>query len=205
MPLLIDKIPELNGSRAIKALLTEIWREADQLETLRLQRKASGCREVDMEDALPEHVNESFRDRWVKRYNFKLLLSETLCEPLVGRIKREFDRKSQSLIQVDRVRSARETSRAGSGKKLKMAEDVTVSIATVGLAKGPRVVPSVMVYLQLLEILLHGYAYVGNFVDQGTGKLYCSLECVREYLAFVKNKVAPLSGKHATPQRASSS
>ena len=26
MPLLIDKIPELNGSRAIKALLTEIWR-----------------------------------------------------------------------------------------------------------------------------------------------------------------------------------
>ena len=83
-------------------MLTEIWREADQLETLRLQRKASGCREDDMEDALPEHVNESFRDRWIKRYNFELLLSETLCEPLVGRIKREFDRKSQSLIQVDR-------------------------------------------------------------------------------------------------------
>ena len=75
-----------------------------------------------------------------------------------------------------------------------MSEDVTVSIAPVGVAKGPRSVPSVMVYLSLLEILLHGYAYVGNFVDHTSNNLYCSLDCIREYLAFVKSKVAPLPG-----------
>ncbi|CAE7913330.1 unnamed protein product [Symbiodinium necroappetens] len=194
MTLIVDKIPELNGSRSVKALLTEIWREADHSESLRLQRKAAGCRDDDMEDALPEHVTESLRQRWKQRYNFSLPLSETLCEPLVGRIKREIERKTHTLISVERVRSAKETARSGVGKKLKMSEDVTVSIASVGVVKGPRSVPSVMVYLSLLEILLHGYAYVGNFVDHTSNSLYCSLDCIREYLAFVKSKVAPLTG-----------
>eukprot|EP00439_Symbiodinium_sp_Y106_P025805 s7776_g3.t1 len=118
---------------------------------------------------------------------------------LLSRCARHVFFKHRISRESARCRQARPVSKVvgllqGVGKKLKMSEDVTVSIAPVGVAKGPRSVPSVMVYLSLLEILLHGYAYVGNFVDHTSNNLYCSLDCIREYLAFVKSKVAPLPG-----------
>ena len=107
----------VNNKRAVKGMLTELWREVDHAESLRLQRKAPGMKEDDLEDPLPSHVGEGLRQRFLDRYRFQLPLSETLCEPILGRIKREIDRKTHTLIAVDRVRSAKESSREAAGKR----------------------------------------------------------------------------------------
>ena len=72
---------------------------------------------------------------------------------------------------------------------------MSLRVDTVGASKGPRNVPSVLVYLQLLELLLvGGYAYVGNFVESSSGNTFCAMQVVGDYLSFVRAKVAPLAG-----------
>jgi hypothetical protein len=100
-----------------------------------------------------------------------------------------------SLCQVSRVRTARETARDAAGKRIVLGENATVHLDNADMPKGPRKVPTVMVYLALLEVLLvGGYAMVGNFVQQSSGKLWCSLQVVRGYLSFLREKAAPLNG-----------
>ena len=196
MPVIVSKLHNVPNPRSIKGALTELWREVDHAESLRLQRKAQGLKQDDLEDPLPDHVGEGLRQRFLERYRFSLSLNESLCEPIVGRVKREIDRKCHTLISVDRCRSARESARDSAGKHLKVGASVSLHFDTTGSSKGPRTVPSVMVYLQLLELLLvGGYAFVGNFLYASSNTIFCSMQVVRDYLSFVRAKVAPLTGQ----------
>lgn len=105
--LIVNKVPAVSGSRSEKTLLTELWRELDQAETLRLSRKANGVEQDDLENPLDSSVIQSLHDRFFAKYSFRLSLKELLCEPLLGRLRREFERRSHSLITLERVRTAR--------------------------------------------------------------------------------------------------
>ena len=107
MSVIAAKIPGLANPRNVKGAVTELGRDVDHAESLRLQRKAQGLKQDDLEDPLPDHVGEDLRQRFLDRYRFSLSLRESLCEPLVGRVKREIDRKCRALIPVNRCRSAR--------------------------------------------------------------------------------------------------
>ena len=196
MPVIVSKLHGIANPRSVKGILAELWREVDHAESLRLQRKAQGLKQDDLEDPLPERVGEGLRQRFLERCRFSLPLQESLCEPLVVRIKREIDRKRHTLIPVDRCRSAKESSRDSAGKRLKVGACVSLHFDTAGSSKGPRPVPTVLVYLHLLELLLvGGYAFVGNFLDATTNHIFCSMQVVRDYLSFVRAKVAPLNGQ----------
>ena len=52
MPVVVSKLPHVPNPQALKGMLTELWREVDHAESLRLQRKASGLKEDDLEDPL---------------------------------------------------------------------------------------------------------------------------------------------------------
>ena len=193
--MIVSKLHGIANPRSVKGILTALWREVDHAESLRL-RRASNRMIWNLEDPLPEHVGEGLRQRFLERCRFSLPLQESLCEPLVGRIKREIDRKCHTLIPVDRCRSAKESSRDSAGKRLKVGASVSLHFDTAGSSKGPRPVPTVLVYLHLLELLLvGGYAFVGNFLDATTNHIFCSMQVVRDYLSFVRAKVAPLNGQ----------
>ena len=127
MPLIIDKVPAAKGRRDQKTVLSELWRQAEADEALRVQRKAGGVKADDMEDPLPDGAIDQFRSKCKAFYNFELNLKEVLCEPLMARMKREIDRKIHTMIPIERVRTARETARTSAGKKLQFADDITVS------------------------------------------------------------------------------
>jgi len=191
VPLIMDKVGI--SDRSVKAILTELWREADHTEVLRLQRRASGVGEDDLEDPLPMHVTDSLMQRFEQRYNYRPGLRDLLCEPLLGRLKREIDRKSHTLITIDRVRTAREASRSVSGKRLKVAETLHLEFSASGISKGPRDVDTSWLYVHLLEILLTGHVMTGTFIDAG-GKMFATLQTCRDYLSFVKSKALPIVG-----------
>ena len=131
--------------------MTEIWRDADNLATLQTARKAQGVSADDLEDPLPDGQVDTFTDRFEGYYHFHLCDNEILCDPLLGRLQREIDRKQQSLMKCENARSMRETARTASGKRLKMGTDITINIGTKGVAKGPRLVNTNYVYVALLE------------------------------------------------------
>ena len=100
-------------------MLTKLWREADAGETLRAHRKTQGVAEDDLEDPLPEGVLQGLPAGFAAYYHFSMGLSETLCEPLLGRLKRETDRSTHTVVSMERVRSAREAARTSAGKRLR--------------------------------------------------------------------------------------
>ena len=125
-------------------------------------------------------------------YHWRPNLKETLCESLMGRIKREIDRKSHSLIPIERVKTARETSKNLMARKVPVTEDLSIHINASTAAKLPPSVGTIHNFLFLLEVLLMGYVIVGNFTDRVTGTRFCSLQVVKDYLNYVRGKVAPL-------------
>ena len=194
---LIEPVRSITGSafRETKTILTELWREADCAETLRMQRKAQGIAEDDLEDPLPKPIVDGLLGKHSKRYGYELTFVELLCEPLLGRIKREIDRNLHSLIIIEKVRNAKENSRTAAGKRIKMPGDVTVTVGTAGLPKGPRTVYGTSIYVQLLEILfLGGYSVVGNFIDSKPSEVYAPMQDLREYFVMVRSKASPLTG-----------
>ena len=107
---ILDRVPNASSRRDQKIALTQLWRGADAEESLRIQRKTGGISNDDLEDPLPDGSTEQFRSRFLQLYNFNLSMKETLCEPLMAMLKREIDRRSHSMIPLERVRTARETS-----------------------------------------------------------------------------------------------
>ena len=109
--LILAMVPTCAADRSQKALLTELWREADHNESLRLTRKASGGADEALEDPIDAIVLQGLQDRFEKYYHFKLGMREMLCDSLMGRLRRELDKRTFSLISVDRVKTAREASK----------------------------------------------------------------------------------------------
>ena len=196
MSLLVARVPATANDRNQKAVLTRLWREADQAENLRLTRQANGVEQDDWENPLPEQTRSSLMQRFVTKYSWRPSLRELLCEPLLGRMQRELDRKSFTVLSLDRIRTQRETSRTSAGKQLQVAQDVHLHFGSAGLPKAPREVGTNWLYVSLLEVLMLAWSIIGCFQDNGSSTLFASMQTCRDYLVYVKSKATPLSGSH---------
>ena len=149
--------------------------------------QASGAAPEDLESPLGEGVAEGLLAKFAKAYGYTLAFEDQLAEPILGRIKREIDRKTNTLLTVDKVRSAREASRPTRPKHVQLGGNIDLVV------QGPRVarrdIKDIHEYQRALEMLLvSGYVVVGNFVPVGKSVLFSSLSAVKSYLSFVRQK-----------------
>ena len=176
-----------------KAVLTELWREADQFETLRLQRKSQGLEEIDSTDSpIPQHVLESLEAKFKAQYKFSLTARERLADTQLGRLKREIDKKSFAVFRVDKLKTAREAEKIVPTRQSKVTDEITIVTKSTG---STRDIPTVNVYLALLEILLiGGYVLIGSFTPAHLQPPACwaSMEVCRTYLQYLRHKLCPL-------------
>ena len=120
--LLVDRVSATRNNRAMKAALTAVWRVADMAENQRIERVAKGVGEDDLEDPLPAGVYDGLVQKFGRRYGFTYTLTEILCEPLMARLRREIDRSTQTVIPIDRGRSAKESAKTAMAKKLHIGQ-----------------------------------------------------------------------------------
>ena len=192
-PQLIQKVGGLPKPNQQKAILCELWREADSLETLRLSRRVQGLDEAESVDQpLATHIVESLELKFRQIYGFSLSSKERLCDAQLGRLKRELDRKSFTLFDLSKLRTAREQTRTMPSKRTKLSDDLSITL-TKGASS--RDITSVHMYLALLEILLvGGFALIGSFCPANlqSPAVWCSMETCRSYLTYLRQKVCPL-------------
>jgi hypothetical protein len=182
----------MTTARVQKAILTELWRECDSQETMRLSRRAAGIQQDHVEDPLDGHVLEGLQTRFTAKYGWFPGLANMICDPLLGRIRRETDRRSHTLIPLERVRIGGEVSRTNKNKEVPMG-DMTVTFNTSGIAKGPRTIQNTYCYLRLLEVLLVAYVFVGNFIHAGSTSLFATMQTAMDYLEYVRSRACPLN------------
>ena len=130
---------ELKDDRDRRGLLIKLWREAEASESIRLERKAKGVGPDDLEDPLPEGDFATDVTAFDRVIHWEPALSELLCEPLYGRIKREAKRaNTHSVILLERVRTAAEVSRVAVGKTLSMTPGIALRVMGFAMPQGPR-------------------------------------------------------------------
>ena len=108
-------------------LLHEIWREAEQLERLRVCLFAKEVQYDDLEDPLPDGSLDHCTADFGRTHNWTPRLSEILCEPLHARTTFE--------IHKDGVGAASETAGGAAGKCITVSANVSMR---VGECSGPR-------------------------------------------------------------------
>jgi len=189
--LLVDKVDETNSNRAQTAILTGIWRDAENEADERSKRKATGYSDNDMELPLDEPIIQGLKEKFLSIYSFEFTEAETLWSHLLGRLKREIDRKSHSLIAVARVGSERESGRSEATKRFKLGDGAVMSLSSN--SRADREISTNFIYVSLLEILMNGYALVGSFRDL-SGERFAPYDDCHRYLAFVRSMATPLCG-----------
>ena len=99
-----------------------------------------------------------------------------LCEPLFARITREIQRRTHTVIPLDRVRAGTETSRHAVGKQINVSNHLSMRLGAAGVPMGSRDIPDNFVALHLVRLLFEGgYAVIGHtFKVNGAPILYFS-------------------------------
>ena len=182
--------------RTEEARLIKVWREAEALETARnakpLDPEEAPTPE-EMEKPMDLKVVETYNVKFFQLYGFQLSHFEILWSHLLGRISKELKSKNFEVIHIDRVGTLRESGRSKATRRLKLATDVSIPVITTSAAM-VRDVSLNYIYFQLLEVLLvGGYALLGTFDVPGKGR-WCSLQAMRDYLVYVRNRCCPTVG-----------
>ena len=202
--MILDQIgdEELKKNIGQRGLLVKFWREAEAMEALRLERKVKGVAPDDLEDPLPDGEHAGDLQRFTQAgVQWEPALSEQLCEPLYGRLKREALRaKQHTVLPLERVRSAAEVPRTAVGKILGMAPGIDMKVAQHPMPTGPRPggVRDHYLLVWLVQVLfLGGWAVLGRVILRGEGPdrvPFASFHQCWTYLRFIRERVTPMKG-----------
>ena len=108
------------------ACLKQAWREAERTVEQKLTRTTPDLTSLeDLECALPQTVQLELETAFMRRYSWLRIPSKSIgCDSLLGRIRREFDRRALSEFRVSKVRSRAQSSLADPCKHRRLSEYV---------------------------------------------------------------------------------
>ena len=144
------KVPK-NQRRMYAGILAGIWSRAAKRQDLEETNKASGSARDDLEDPLPEGVLENLIEQFEKRHQISLLESEYMDERLIGRLRRERERRSSKMFEVSKVHAFSELKGQLLQVKKQMG-DVTLTFKDMNAGLGYRSVNYVELYLRLVGV-----------------------------------------------------
>ena len=103
---ILDQCPQSKDSRTQKARLSMAWREADAATTRGVKRTAEGLEEDNLDDPLPSEIFKAVGTASRTYYNWPDIPAERIgSDRLLGRIRKEFQRKEPSLVPILKVKS----------------------------------------------------------------------------------------------------
>ena len=89
--------------------LTRFWRSCQAVEKGDAEKRASGAStEPPIEEALPSETVDFLTQRFEDQYRHAITAETTLCDTLMGRIKREIQKANLTVIPIERVKSQAE-------------------------------------------------------------------------------------------------
>ena len=164
------------------ARLRSAWRTA-RASILRVEARAQqGQSADDLDDPLDASTQESLLDAWRKRYNLELTVYMAPSDTLLGRVWRELQRGTLTVIAVDKVKSLFAANRP--------KNDHFIHLGAAKLQIRPeddsRAAQSVAEYYQRLRVLVNAYTVAGTFqteskLNKGTKVLMAPLGALLDY------------------------
>ena len=141
------------------ARLRAAWRAA-RASILKLEaRQKTGQAVDDIDDPLDPATQDSLLDAWRKRYNLELPVHMAPSDTLLGRVWREMQRGTVTVIGIDKVRSLFAANRPQKDRFL----DLGTAKLQLRQDEDNRAAQSVAEYYQRLRVLSNAYSIAGTF------------------------------------------
>ena len=166
----LDKTPRKDNPGEL-AKLKQAWREAEALNARTFKRSAGGLQGEGLDSPLDSDVQKQVEDNFRKAYGWPGLPSrQVACDSLLGRVKREFERRQPSMFAILRVRTLAQAQRAQPLKTRRLSESVSLQLGE-GEDDTPSSTNGLYAWLLLFQVLCTTWAVVGCFDSEaGSGK-----------------------------------
>ena len=102
---------DLRDNRGALASLKQSWRECEAIVARGIKRGAEGLTEEAVDDPLAAHLQDSIERAFQDFYKWTLAATRRGCDSLLGRVRREFEKWSPSVLAALKVRSLATTTR----------------------------------------------------------------------------------------------
>lgn len=122
--LLVDGCPETRGGGSKYALLIGVWRAAESKAQEKRKRRAASWKDEEILAPLDLALEQNLVQGVAQSYGFGLSEHELIWPHMLGRLRREVDRSSHSLIHMRRVGNQRESGRSEAARKLRLGDSV---------------------------------------------------------------------------------
>ena len=113
--LFLDTLAEYMDLGAVAANLKGAWREAEALTQRSLKRNSEGLPDENMDDPLREAVDSSLKVTFSTAYRFDIPPTWLGVPSLIGRLHREFQKRSHVATKVEQVRTLSQMHEGRSG------------------------------------------------------------------------------------------
>ena len=159
----IDKTAS-KDDRAQLASLKMAWREAEALTARGVKRTAEGMPTVDPDTPLDPDLQQQLETCFRKTYDWPRILARQMgSDSLLGRVRREFEKRQPSMLAVMRVRSLARSQRGHAPKTSRLSEHVHLTLGPDYADEGEPGVANLYTFLTNLQVLANTWAVAGCF------------------------------------------
>ena len=185
--LFCDKVSIEDGN--VIGDLKQAWRVADALVSRLLTRTSQGLPEEDMDDPLRQEIQQGLEATFKASAGFAMPQVWQGPDTMLGRLHREFVKRTHVLNQINKIRCLRMAVASGpASSKRNIGNDIQISVGKPDGPAGPDV-NTTSGYLLGLKILTMTMAVAGSFKVtrevQGARKdvLFCPLDPMIKHLS----------------------
>ena len=101
----LDQVQGLTTGRAQLGALKQAWREAEGIVARGLKRAAEGLSDEALDEPLQPDAQKALEKVFAETYRWQLPASSMPSDSLLGRGKRDFERRQPSMLAVGRAKS----------------------------------------------------------------------------------------------------
>ena len=212
----VDEAKELNARILAKttkkdddaqlAVLKQAWRETDAIVKVRIKRTADGLSDEMVDEPLDAEVQRNILATFRKMYKWNSIPAKQMGDDfLIGRVRREFERRQPSMWAVNKVRTLAHSRRSVPAKKQRIGSRLSIQVDghesdDDGVDPANDTMPELFQYLTQLQILCLVWAIAGCFsVDHnGEKREYVTWPEACAYFHVFQSRAFKLLGSHTT-------
>ena len=182
------------------ALLKQAWKEADATVARGIRRLAEGLTDTLLDEALPDTTKHMIHETFQRRYAWNLEFKLRPSDALLGRVRREFERRCPTMYPVNKVKSFFQQSRSGEPKRHKMGEHVSATFEQDFDEPSPTV--KFRHLMSKMEVLVNTWALAGCFIPKRDNpgsssvapnmRLMCEWPEAVKYFRDIRDAIEPI-------------
>ena len=187
---IVDTCAATKDNMLAVARMRAAWKAAKAILQRVELRKAQNQSDHDLDEPLDSHTQESLVDAWQKHYHFSLSGYSMPADALLGRLFREIQRLTPTVIAVSKVKCLFVATKPQTDRSIQLGGNVRLHLE----AEERSDVRSVFQYYTNLKVLMFGYSIVGlrqveSKLRPSTQVAYAPLTCNMQYPEYCLRKV----------------